>query len=331
MTIIICENHSYFRILKPKKNAMSEHKKEHLETLKKIEEKYEKLGQDAGSFLKGFAMNRPVTYWDYVQLDTLLSLQKPKTDFPDEAIFIMYHQVTELLLKLVSHELKQIVDSEKPDLKFFKTKIERVNRYAGVLTQSFSVMREGMDLDQYNEFRLALAPASGFQSAQFRFIELMCTDILLLLNHRVKGTITDDSDLDAIFDQLYWKDAGLDHKTGKKTQTLRLFEEKYQDELKAFAGKMKGKNIYRKFLSLDKNSPDHAILKTALRDFDHTYNVVWPLAHLRTAEYYLTSGGLVKPATGGSEWKKYLHPSYQRRIFFPELWSEDELKNWGNF
>ncbi|HTL83359.1 MAG TPA: tryptophan 2,3-dioxygenase family protein [Bacteroidia bacterium] len=310
---------------------MSEQKQEHLDTLKKIEEKYEALGQDAGSFLKGFAMSKPVTYWDYIHLDTLLSLQNPKTDFPDESIFIMYHQVTELLLKLVAHELQQLVNTEKPDAAFFRSKMERVNRYAGVLTQSFSVMREGMDLDQYNEFRLALAPASGFQSAQFRFIELMCTDVLLLLNHRVKGKMNDDSDLNAVFEQLYWKDAGLDHKTGKKTQTLRLFEEKYEGILKQFAGSMRGRNVYRKFLAIDKNSSDHHVLKTALRDFDHTYNVVWPLAHLRTAEHYLTSGGLVKQATGGSEWKKYLHPSYQRRIFFPELWSEEELKNWGNF
>ena len=34
-------------------------------------------------------------------------------------------------------------------------------------------------------------------------------------------------------------------------------------------------------------------------------------------------------ATGGSDWKKYMHPQYQRRIFFPELWSEEELANWG--
>ena len=34
-------------------------------------------------------------------------------------------------------------------------------------------------------------------------------------------------------------------------------------------------------------------------------------------------------ATGGSSWRKYLHPKYQRRIFYPYLWSDEELKNWG--
>ena len=310
---------------------MSEIKPEQLGTLQKINEKYDALGQDAGAFLKGFSHNKPVTYWDYVEVETLLSLQRPRTDFPDEPIFIMYHQVTELLLKLIVHELQQVVDAENLTPAFFKIKLERVNRYAGVLTQSFSVMREGMDYEQYNEFRLALAPASGFQSAQFRIVEIMCTDILNLVNSRVKGKISEDAGVDQIFEELYWKDAGLDRKTGKKTQTLKMFEEKYENGLKALAGKMKSKNLLQQFLSFKESDLGYAEMKNAIREFDHTYNVVWPLSHLKTAEYYLNSKGENKAATGGSEWQKYLHPAYQRRGFFPQLWSEEELKNWGNF
>ena len=47
------------------------------------------------------------------------------------------------------------------------------------------------------------------------------------------------------------------------------------------------------------------------------------------AKKYIDSGKGTGEATGGSDWKKYMHPKYQRRIFFPELWSEEELKNWG--
>jgi tryptophan 2,3-dioxygenase len=205
-----------------------------------------------------------------------------------------------------------------------------VNRYAGVLTQSFSVMREGMDYEQYNEFRLTLAPASGLQSNQFRVVEILCTDLPHLVNTRMKDKMKPDATVDELFDELYWKEAGLDRKTGKKTQTLRNFEEKYQDELKGLALRMKSKNLLRRFKEVEEKSAGHEELKKALKDFDHTYNVVWPLAHLKTAEYYLNFKGEMKPATGGSEWQKYLHPSFQRRIFFPELWSEDELKNWGN-
>lgn len=301
------------------------------ETLKQIEEKYAALNQDAGSYLKGFLYSKPVTYWDYVQLETLLSLQRPRTDYPDEPIFIMYHQVTELLLKLILHELQQVVELECPHPAFFRTRIERVNRYAGVLTASFSVMREGMDYEQYNEFRLALAPASGFQSMQYRIIEIMCTDLSNLLNHRVKGQLDDSAGIDRLFEEMYWKDAGLDRKTGKKTQTLKMFEEKYEDTFKKLAARMKENNLLQKFKAIGSQGDEYEQLKKALRDFDHTYNVVWPLAHLKTAEYYLNSKGEGKAATGGSEWQKYLHPSYQRRIFFRELWTQEELDNWGNF
>ncbi|MCE2773101.1 MAG: tryptophan 2,3-dioxygenase family protein [Bacteroidetes bacterium] len=310
---------------------MSDIPQDHLDTVKKIEEKYAALHQDAGSFLKGFLYQRPLTYWDYVEVDTLLTLQKPRTNYPDEPIFIMYHQVTELLLKLIVHELKQIVHAEKNNADFFTVKLERVNRYAGILTQSFSVMREGMDYDQYNEFRLALAPASGFQSAQFRVIEIMCTALHNLLNHRVKGSMSPDASIDELFGELYWLDAGYDRKTGRKTQLMQLFEVKYVDSFKRLAAKMREQHVLSRYHSMLNAGADVTRLKHALRNFDHTYNVIWPLAHLKTAEYYLNSRGEGKAATGGSEWQKYLHPSYQRRIFFPELWTEEELKNWGQF
>ena len=297
--------------------------------IKAIEEKYRNMGQDPNTYLKGLFHSKLINYWDYVEVDTLLSLQKPRTEFSDEPIFIMYHQVTELLLKLITHEIKQIVDNENIDTAVFANKIDSINRYAGILTESFSVMREGMDYDQYNQFRLTLAPASGFQSAQFRFIELYCTDVHLLVNSRVKPQVNADTDMNYLFDNLYWKDAGLDHKTGKKTLTLSQFEDRYIDNLKATAHKYKGRNIYNRFLKLNASDEKAIALKQALRNFDVTYNIVWPLAHLKTAEYYLNSKGENKAATGGSEWQKYLHPSYQRRIFFPELWTKEEIENWG--
>jgi tryptophan 2,3-dioxygenase len=54
------------------------------------------------------------------------------------------------------------------------------------------------------------------------------------------------------------------------------------------------------------------------------------MTHYRTAEHYLESSGKPAAATGGSPWKKYMHPKYQKRIFFPELWSKDELDTWGH-
>jgi tryptophan 2,3-dioxygenase len=50
---------------------------------------------------------------------------------------------------------------------------------------------------------------------------------------------------------------------------------------------------------------------------------------LDTAQHYLDKKGETKAATGGSEWKKYLHPMYQQRKFFPNIWSKEEKANWA--
>ena len=62
-----------------------------------------------------------------------------------------------------------------------------------------------------------------------------------------------------------------------------------------------------------------------MRHYDHTINITWVINHLNAAKKYLGDAA----ATGGSDWQKYMHPRYQRRIFFPELWSTEELENWG--
>jgi len=57
------------------------------ERLARLQEKYEAMGQDMVSYLDGLLHADFLTYWDYIHLDTLLSLQNPKTPFPDEEIF----------------------------------------------------------------------------------------------------------------------------------------------------------------------------------------------------------------------------------------------------
>ena len=67
--------------------------------IKAINEKYKALGENPDTYLKGLLQAKPINYWDYIEVETLLSLQKPRTDFKDEKIFIMYHQVIELLVE----------------------------------------------------------------------------------------------------------------------------------------------------------------------------------------------------------------------------------------
>lgn len=290
-----------------------------------LESKYQQLGENPETYLKGLLHAKPINYWDYVEVDTLLSLQKPRTDFKDEEIFIMYHQVTELVLKMMIHEIRQMVH-EPAEEKVWIDKLNRLNRYTSMLITSFDVMRAGMNYDDYNTFRSTLTPASGFQSAQFRFIEIYCTPLKNLINEEGKKRLGSCPATEEYFEHIYWKDAGLNRNTGKKSLTLRQFEEKYLDSFIALARKVSGTTLEEKIKRFP-NPSEELIQK--LKAFDCMYNVEWPLVHLQTAQHYLDSKGENKAATGGSEWKKYLHPGFQQRKFFPDLWTDHEKQDWG--
>src|SRR3954462_4414527 len=99
-----------------------------LEQLKKLQAKYDYMGQDLSSYLDGLLYSDYLTYWDYIHLDTLLSLQNPKTSFPDEKVFILYHQITELYFRLVLLEIEQISTKTDIDDKFFLERLTRIVR-----------------------------------------------------------------------------------------------------------------------------------------------------------------------------------------------------------
>ncbi|MGF1560484.1 MAG: tryptophan 2,3-dioxygenase family protein, partial [Flavobacteriaceae bacterium] len=123
--------------------------------ISKLEEKYKDSGQDLSAYLDGLLYQRYLTYWDYINLDTLLSLQQPRTYFPDEEIFIMYHQITELYFKLILHEQSQLVDDKSQNLDFFLEKVRRINSYYQALISSFSIMIKGMEREQFLQYRMA--------------------------------------------------------------------------------------------------------------------------------------------------------------------------------
>ena len=147
-----------------------------------LRDKYAAIGQDLNSYLDGLIYANPVVYWDYIEVDALLSLQKPKTDFPDEKIFIVYHQITELYFNLIEHEIHQICHNgkvisdsgqdlgwnDKLSAEFLIARLKRCNLYFDTLIRSFDVMRHGMEKEQFTKFRMALLSSSGFQTAAYR-------------------------------------------------------------------------------------------------------------------------------------------------------------------
>ena len=128
--------------------------------------KYQKIGQDVDVHLEGLLYSKPINYWDYIQTDALLNLQIQRTTLPDEMVFIMYHQINELLFKMILGEIEQVAKTNAVDAVLFSSKLMRISRYFDMLTSSFTIMKDGMDVDQYNKFRKTLTPASGFQSGK---------------------------------------------------------------------------------------------------------------------------------------------------------------------
>jgi tryptophan 2,3-dioxygenase len=299
------------------------------EILKQIEEKYSKLGVPVDAMLEGLLWSKPITYWDYIQTDALLGLQTQRTTEPDEMVFIMYHQVNELLFKMVLWEIDQVAKADTISAEKFTKHLMRISRYFDMLTSSFSVMADGMDVEQYLKFRNTLTPASGFQSAQYRKIEFASTELINLIDARFRETIDRNTPFKHAYDHLYWQAAGKNYTTGQKSTLLDLFEKKYMGEFIDFMEDYNECNLAKKFKQLPTDVQKDPELIKAMRHYDYTVNVKWVMAHYNAAGKYLGGSGKDLEATGGSNWRKYMHPKFQRRIFFPFLWSEEELTNWG--
>ncbi|MBD99381.1 MAG: tryptophan 2,3-dioxygenase [Verrucomicrobia bacterium] len=298
-----------------------------------LKEKYAAMGQDLGAYLDGLIHADYLTYWDYIHLDTLLSLQNPKTAFPDEQIFIMYHQITELYFKLSLHELQQIGDMENITKEFFIARLRRINNYFKALTTSFGIMRLGMEKEQFLQFRMALLPASGFQSGQYRKIEIFSTEFKNLVDkdHRKEYYELEPNkdNIEKMYEFIYWKKGATELATGEKTLTLKQFENKYSKEFKALALECVNKNIWSKYKGMSEEDQQNEQLIKEIQFLDINVNINWPLVHYKSAARYLQMDPQDIAATGGTNWQKYLPPRFQKRIFYPELWSDEEKENWG--
>lgn len=269
--------------------------------------------------------DKPLSYWDYISLQSLLSLQNPRTDFPDEKIFIIHHQVTELYFKLIILEMEQICGNQVPSASEFVNRMKRINSYFIQINQSFDLLHSGMDREQFMQFRTALSPASGFQSFQFRLIQIYATDLssLLVTPCEHQSLPTDEQIVEGV-KKLYWRAFAVNEQHPENT-TLQAFDKQYLDLLIDAAVEYKERNIRRVYQNFFADSGNRDV-DAVMREFDSLANVHLPMSHLKMVHHYLTPK---TKSTGGTEWQKYLHPKARRIMFFPELWSEMEKTNWG--
>jgi tryptophan 2,3-dioxygenase len=120
-------------------------------------------------------LSRDDDYTAYLQLDTLLDSQKPLSDPPhhDEMLFIIQHQVAELWIKLLLHEISGAMsllrqDAISPALK----NLGRARQIQSQLYNQWKVL-DTLTPSEYAEFRHVFGKASGFQSAQYRILEFV--------------------------------------------------------------------------------------------------------------------------------------------------------------
>ena len=137
-----------------------------------------------------------LSYGGYLHLDALLSAQVPLSDPPchDEMLFIVQHQVAELWLKLVIHELRAAMACLRVDtLGAVQKHLARIKQIQRQLIEQWAVL-DTLTPSEYLSFRPALGQASGFQSLQYRVVEFMLgnknADMLAVFDHDPAASAT---------------------------------------------------------------------------------------------------------------------------------------------
>jgi tryptophan 2,3-dioxygenase len=235
------------------------------------------------------ASGRRLSYGSYLHIPELLQLQRGLTEAHDELLFIVVHQAYELWFKVLIHELEAVRSAIEADqLRAARHFLARVKVIEALLVEQVGVL-ETMAPQDFLTFRSELAPASGFQSVQFREIEFLSG----LKDAGYIKTLDGESD-------------------GPARLQRRLNESSLLDvftELLERRGVTVG-DLYR---GGDRH-PELLELAEALLDHDEGFRL-WRLRHVQMVERQIGD----KPGTGGSTGVRYLQSTLGKR-FFPELW-----------
>ena len=233
---------------------------------------------------------RELSYGTYLKVPELLRLQQGLSQEHDELLFIVAHQVYELWFKVVLFELeaaRERIDSD--DLFFARHHLQRVHVIEQLLVEQIDVL-ETMSPQDFLAFRSKLAPASGFQSVQFREIEF----------------------LSGLKEPKYV--ARLDATPEEVTRLRkRLDEPSVDDAFRALIQRRGSPSLLEVFRDRQRHG-DLFDLCEALLDHDETF-AHWRARHVLMVERQIGS----KTGTGGSSGAEYLRSTLDKR-FYPELW-----------
>jgi tryptophan 2,3-dioxygenase len=233
---------------------------------------------------------RLLSYGSYLKIPELLALQQGLSDEHDELLFIVAHQVYELWFKVVLFELEAARDRiDADDIFFARHHLRRVHVVEKLLVEQIEVL-ETMSPQDFLAFRSQLAPASGFQSVQFREIEFLSGLKEPKYLARIEATPDEASRLRRRLDEPSVDDAfhGLVKRRGAPS-LLDIFRDR-------------------------EHHGDLFDLCEALLDHDEAF-AHWRARHVLMVERQIGT----KTGTGGSSGAEYLRTTLGKR-FYPELW-----------
>jgi tryptophan 2,3-dioxygenase len=233
---------------------------------------------------------RRLSYGSYLKIPELLELQQGLTTEHDELLFIVAHQVYELWFKVVLSELqtaRERIDGD--DIFFARHHLRRVYVIERLLVEQIEVL-ETMSPQDFLAFRSRLAPASGFQSVQFREIEFLSGLKEPKYMARLEAAPDERARLQRRLDEPSVADAfhALVKRRGSPT-LLEIFRHR---------------ELYGDLFDLSE----------ALLDHDEAF-AHWRSRHVLMVERQIGS----KPGTGGSTGARYLRSTLDKR-FYPDLW-----------
>lgn len=233
---------------------------------------------------------RRLSYGSYLKIPELLALQERLTDAHDELLFIVVHQVYELWFKVLVNELETARDLiAAEDLHWAGHALRRVRVIERLLVEQVDVL-ETMAPQDFLAFRSELAPASGFQSVQFREIEI----------------------LSGLKQPVYL--LRLELSAGERSRLQRrLAEPSLWDAFCGLLERRGSPSLLEVFNRRDLHG-DLFDLSEALLDHDEAFGH-WRVRHILMVERQIGE----KAGTGGSTGVDYLRSTLNNR-FFPELW-----------
>ncbi len=255
---------------------------------------------------------RRMSYGDYLNLDQILTAQHPRSDDPNELLFIIQHQTSELWIKLMLHEIEQalgfIRGDELPPA--FKC-LARVSRILEQLVQAWSVLAT-LTPSEYGRIRPHLGHSSGFQSWQYRLVEFYLGNKspVLIGPHAHRPDLIEILERALAAPSLYDEAIRLLARRGFPIDPGVLDRDFTQPYVAH-------PSVEAAWLAIYRDSAEHFELyelSEELVDLEDTF-LQWRFRHLVTVSRIIGA----KPGTGGTEGVPYLRRVLDTRLF-PELW-----------